>query len=65
MPQRRRLDEAATGAEGIVRNYDQQCRAARAIAEAYFDSTKVLGRLLNEVGVTPKGMEFPGKPGRI
>jgi len=47
------LDEAADGAERIARDYDRHCRAARAIAEEHFDSGKVLGRLLREVGVSP------------
>jgi hypothetical protein len=49
----RTLDEAVTGAERIVRGYDAHGRAARRIAEDYFDSDKVLGRFLQEVGVTP------------
>ena len=47
----RTLDEAVSGAEEIVRNYPQHCRAARALAEDYFDSDKVLGRLLEEIGL--------------
>src|SRR5207245_8084387 len=45
------LEEAVVGAERIQRDYDNHCRAARALAEAYFDSDKVLGRLIHEVGV--------------
>jgi len=44
-------EEAVAGAEQITRDYDRHCRAARALAEAYFDSDKVLGRLLEDVGV--------------
>jgi len=47
------LEEAAEGAERIVRDYDRHCRAARALAEGYFDSDKVLGGLLEEVGLAP------------
>lgn len=47
------LDEAIAGAESIARDYDHHCRAARAIAEEYFDSDKVLGRLIEEVGIAP------------
>jgi hypothetical protein len=47
----RTLDEAVAGAESIARDYDGHCQAARAIAESYFDSAKVLGRLLDEAGV--------------
>jgi hypothetical protein len=48
----RTLEQAVQGAERILRDYDRHCRAARALAEAYFDSDKVLGRVLEEVGVT-------------
>jgi hypothetical protein len=47
----RTLEEAASGAERIMRDYDRHCRAARAFAEEYFDSDKVLTRLLDEIGV--------------
>ena len=49
----RTLEEAVAGARRIVTDYDKHCRAARAIAEEYFDSDKVLGRLLKEVGIAP------------
>jgi hypothetical protein len=45
------LEQAVAGAGGILRDYDRHCRAARALAEAYFDSDKVLGGLVEEVGV--------------
>jgi hypothetical protein len=44
-------DEAAAGAESIVRDYDAHSAAARQIAVDYFDSDKVLGQLLEEVGL--------------
>ena len=44
----RTLDEAVRGAESIAADYAAHCRAAREIAEQYFDSDKVLGRLLEE-----------------
>jgi hypothetical protein len=47
----RTMEEAVAGAEGIVRDYAKHGRAARAIAEAYFDSDRVLGRLLEETGL--------------
>lgn len=47
----RTMEEAIAGAEAIVSDYERHSRAARAIAEEYFDSDKVLGRLLEEVGV--------------
>lgn len=49
----RTLDEAVRGAESIAANYDEHCAAARRIAEQYFDSSIVLGRLLEDVGVVP------------
>jgi hypothetical protein len=45
------LDEAAAGAENLMRDYPRHARAARALAEEFFDSDKVLGRLLANVGV--------------
>jgi hypothetical protein len=44
------LDEAVAGAEEINGNYARHCRAAREIAVEYFDSDKVLKRLLQELG---------------
>jgi hypothetical protein len=44
-------EEAAAGAEAIAADYPRHARAARAIAEARFDSDKVLGRLLDRLGV--------------
>lgn len=49
----RTLDEAVAGAEKIVGNYERHCQAARRLAEEYFDSDKVLGQLIDEVGVAP------------
>jgi len=49
----RTLDEAVAGADRIVRDYDRHCLAARALAEAYFDSDKVLSQFADEVGVAP------------
>jgi hypothetical protein len=44
------LDEAAAGVEAINRDYARHCRAAREIAVEYFDSDKVLARLLDDLG---------------
>ena len=44
----RTLDESAKGIREVERNYDRHSRAARAIAEEYFDSDKVLTKLLDE-----------------
>jgi hypothetical protein len=45
------LDEAVAGVEEITRHPDRHRRAARALAEEYFDSDKVLARLLQRLGV--------------
>lgn len=47
------LEEAIVGAEAIVANYECHCRAARELAETYFDSDKVLSRLLHEMDIVP------------
>ncbi len=47
------LEEAVAGAGRIGRNYEKHCRAARALAEEYFDSDKVLGRFVEEATVAP------------
>ncbi len=41
-------EEALAGIEEINNRYDFHCRAARAIAEEYFDADKVLRRLIEE-----------------
>jgi hypothetical protein len=46
------LDSAIAGADKIVRDYPRHAAAAREIAENYFDSDKVLGQMLDEVGVS-------------
>jgi len=45
----RTVDEAIAGAARISLDYDTHCRAARAIAEEYFDSDKVLSKLIDQV----------------
>ena len=45
----RSLDEAISGVEEICRNYGTHARAARALAEEYFDSDKVLRSLVDKV----------------
>ena len=44
------LEEAIAGVEEIARRPDRHARAARALVEEYFDSDKVLGRLLQQLG---------------
>jgi hypothetical protein len=48
----RTLEEAVACAGRIQQDYSGHCEAARALAEDYFDSDKVLGRLVEEVGVS-------------
>jgi hypothetical protein len=43
------VEEAVAGAERIAAEYDSHSRSARALAEEYFDSDRVLGRLLQDV----------------
>ena len=45
------LEEARDGVARIARDYDVHSHAARAIAEEHFDSDRVLGRLLDEIGI--------------
>jgi hypothetical protein len=45
------LEEAMNGVEELSRDYARHTRAARAIAEEYFDSDRVLGQLLGKLGV--------------
>jgi hypothetical protein len=47
----RTLDDAADGVERIASDYEDHCRAARAIAEEHFDSDRILGDLLDDLGV--------------
>lgn len=44
------LHEAIAGVQRIAADYEYHCHAARTLAETYFDSDKVLGKLLDEVG---------------
>jgi hypothetical protein len=46
------LDEAVAAVECVLVEYESHAEAARALAERYFDSDLVLGRLLTELGLT-------------
>ena len=46
------LDDAAAGVEAIAGDWRRHARAARDLAEAYFDSDLVLARLLELLGTT-------------
>jgi GT2 family glycosyltransferase len=45
------LDDIVTAVEAIEGNYERHSRAASEIAREYFDSGRVLGRLLEQVGM--------------
>ena len=47
----RTLDEAVAGVDRITRDYELHARAARSLAEEYFDANRVVGRLSDEVGL--------------
>lgn len=47
----RTLDEAVAGVEAINDDYLSHCHAARQIAEEHFSSDRVLGRMLEHVGL--------------
>lgn len=47
------LADAVSGAASIADNYPAHCRAARELAEHYFDSDRVLGDLAERVGILP------------
>jgi hypothetical protein len=44
------MEEAIEGIDAINKDYLAHCRAARTIAEEYFDSDKVLSRMLRQMG---------------
>jgi hypothetical protein len=45
------LDESIAAIEDVNSRYEVHCRAARAVAEAYFDSDRVLERLIEEAWI--------------
>jgi hypothetical protein len=49
----RTLDEAVSGVDRIASDYDKHARAARALAEEYFDSNEVLRRLFEQIDLSP------------
>ena len=57
------IDEAAEALAAIDEHYERHCRAARAIAEAFFDSQTALSDMLNLIDRTPdRASEPPGCP---
>ena len=53
------IDEAAAAIELIASGYERQRRAARLIAEEWFDSDVVLGQLLRDLGLPVPGRRKP------
>jgi hypothetical protein len=51
----RSADDVVTAIEAIAKDYRRHCRAARRIAEEYFDSDKVLGALLRQCDLPVAG----------
>lgn len=47
------MEEAVAGAISIETDYDAHCLAARRLAEYWFDSERVLGKLVEQVGIFP------------
>jgi hypothetical protein len=47
------LDEAAACVEKVLADYPRHCRAARRLAEEFFDSDRVLPRLLKKLDIDP------------
>jgi hypothetical protein len=47
------LEEAIAGVRSIRDNYELHAVAARRLAETHFDSSVVLGRLLDDLGISP------------
>jgi hypothetical protein len=47
------LDEAVTGVRAIRGDYDRHCAAARTLAETHFDSDVVLGKLMDDLEISP------------
>jgi glycosyltransferase involved in cell wall biosynthesis len=57
------LEEAAAALEAVNTDYGRHCRAAREIAEAYFDAEQVATRVLNEtLGSVTRSVDRPVPP---
>jgi hypothetical protein len=47
----RTMDDILAAIDAINSDYERHSKAARAIAEEYFDSSKVLGKVLDDLGL--------------
>jgi hypothetical protein len=45
------MEEIVAAIQAIEKNYDMHCRAARALAEEYFEARNVCADLLRQVGL--------------
>jgi hypothetical protein len=50
------MEEAAAAIDSVESDYKRHSEAARALAEEYFDASRVLGRLLTAITVTGVGV---------
>jgi hypothetical protein len=55
------VDEAAAAVEKVAASYSRESKAARAIAEEYFASEKVLTRLIEEACAADAGVRVPAQ----
>ncbi len=55
----RTMDEAAAAIRDVEAHYERHAAAARAIAEQYFDSDRVLSRLIDEAINVPARTSAP------
>jgi hypothetical protein len=60
-----KAEEAAAAIQEVERNYARHARAAREIAEEYFDSQKVLARLINDAMNTRLAVERAATSSRM
>ena len=49
------LEEAAWALETINRDYEKHCRAARRLAEDFFDARQIAAKMLSEAGTVRSG----------
>jgi hypothetical protein len=47
------MEQAVQGVQRIIEHYSDHAKTARQMAEMYFDSDRVLGKLIDETGICP------------